>query len=195
VASRSRGGSGDVARLTPIEVHRTTRPPFRNGNSYANNRVHAVRRLGNAAAVATRQRPQPEWTAVPDETMRHYHALLRLDTSNSPGNERRFVDYLADVMSRPASVRALSPSSRRWLLSRMASWCSERQADTRLHIMAAAAGSGGRSHAVRVTSQLRKSSPQRACAVMGIVGSPGVTGWLGRNRCRNRMCAVAANSR
>jgi len=30
----------------------------------------------------------PDWRALEDETMRHFQALLRLDTSNPPGNER-----------------------------------------------------------------------------------------------------------
>ena len=56
---------------------------------------------------------QPEWTAVSEETMVHYQALLRLDTSNPPGNERLVVDYLAGVLTRegiPFDVRAVDPN-------------------------------------------------------------------------------------
>ena len=41
---------------------------------------------------------QPDWAAVEEETMRHFQALLRLDTSNPPGNESRAVDYLTQVL-------------------------------------------------------------------------------------------------
>ena len=43
---------------------------------------------------------QPDWTAVEDETMRHFQAILRLDTSNPPGNEYLVVDYLKGVLER-----------------------------------------------------------------------------------------------
>lgn len=50
-----------------------------------------------ASGVATQTRSQSDWTAVEDETIRRYQALLRLDTSHPPGNERLVVDYLAGV--------------------------------------------------------------------------------------------------
>jgi len=40
----------------------------------------------------------PDWTGLEDEMMRHYQAVLRLDTTNPPGNERRAVDYLKQVL-------------------------------------------------------------------------------------------------
>ena len=52
------------------------------------------------ATVATQTGSQLDWTAVQDETMRHYQALLRLDTSNPPGDERLVVDYLAGHRAR-----------------------------------------------------------------------------------------------
>ena len=44
-----------------------------------------------AFAQATRQ---PDWRGVEAETMEHFQALLRLDTSNPPGNEKLATDYL-----------------------------------------------------------------------------------------------------
>jgi acetylornithine deacetylase/succinyl-diaminopimelate desuccinylase-like protein len=41
---------------------------------------------------------QPDWTRVEEETMRHFQALVRLDTSNPPGNETRAADYLTGVL-------------------------------------------------------------------------------------------------
>jgi hypothetical protein len=44
------------------------------------------------------QAPSPDWTQVEVETMRHFQALLRLDTSNPPGTEGIAVDYLKAVL-------------------------------------------------------------------------------------------------
>ena len=45
---------------------------------------------------------QTPWNAaaIEQETMQHFQALLRLDTSSPPGNEIRAVDYLAQVLKR-----------------------------------------------------------------------------------------------
>ena len=37
---------------------------------------------------------QPDWKAIEEESMRHYQAVLRLDTANPPGNETQVADYL-----------------------------------------------------------------------------------------------------
>jgi len=42
--------------------------------------------------------PFPDWTALEDETMRHFQALVRLDTSDPPGNEAPAVAYLRGVL-------------------------------------------------------------------------------------------------
>ena len=55
---------------------------------------------------------QPDWAAVEAETMQHFQALLRLDTSDPPGNERAAVDYLKQVLEREGiavQVFALEP--------------------------------------------------------------------------------------
>jgi acetylornithine deacetylase/succinyl-diaminopimelate desuccinylase-like protein len=52
----------------------------------------------------------PDWKALEDEMMRHYQAVLRLDTTNPPGNERRAVGYLKQVLDQagvPNQVFAL----------------------------------------------------------------------------------------
>ena len=54
-----------------------------------------------ASGVALAQTPAaPDWTALEDEMMRHYQAVLRLDTSNPPGNEHLAVDYLKQVLEK-----------------------------------------------------------------------------------------------
>ena len=63
------------------------------------------------ARVAFAQTPvAPDWKALEDEIMRHYQAVLRLDTSNPPGNEHLAVEYLKQVLDTegiPAEVVAL----------------------------------------------------------------------------------------
>ncbi len=64
---------------------------------------------------------QPDWTALQDETLRHYQALLRLDTSNPPGNERLVADYLKQVFDSagiPSQILALD-SNRSNLIARL----------------------------------------------------------------------------
>lgn len=49
---------------------------------------------------------------VEEETMRHFQAILRLDTSNPPGNEKLVVDYLKGVLEREGietKIFALDP--------------------------------------------------------------------------------------
>ena len=53
---------------------------------------------------------QPDWKAVEEETLEHFQAVLRLDTSNPPGNERLVAEYLKQVFDKegiPAQLFAL----------------------------------------------------------------------------------------
>ena len=43
---------------------------------------------------------QPDWRALEAETMEHFQAILRLDTSNPPGKEGLVVDYLEAVLKK-----------------------------------------------------------------------------------------------
>lgn len=67
-------------------------------------------------AIATRapaqRAPEPDWTAIEAETMRHFQALLRFDTSDPPGREQAAVEYLRDVLMRegiPVLTYSLEP--------------------------------------------------------------------------------------
>ncbi|HET7219183.1 MAG TPA: M20/M25/M40 family metallo-hydrolase, partial [Vicinamibacterales bacterium] len=56
---------------------------------------------------------QPDWPRVQEETLHHFQALLRLDTSNPPGNEYLAVDYIKRLFDRegiPSEIRALDQS-------------------------------------------------------------------------------------
>jgi acetylornithine deacetylase/succinyl-diaminopimelate desuccinylase-like protein len=52
------------------------------------------------AVPAGAQRGQPDWSAVDAETLRHFQALVRMDTSDPPGNEKPAADYLREVLER-----------------------------------------------------------------------------------------------
>jgi acetylornithine deacetylase/succinyl-diaminopimelate desuccinylase-like protein len=51
-----------------------------------------------AAALAAQQPAQPDWPKIEEETMRHYQAVLRLDTRNPPGNEHVVDEYVKKVL-------------------------------------------------------------------------------------------------
>jgi acetylornithine deacetylase/succinyl-diaminopimelate desuccinylase-like protein len=64
------------------------------------------------AAAQRRVVPQPDWTRLEQETLEHFQALLRIDTSNPPGNETAAVEYLSQVLTRegiPFQIFALDP--------------------------------------------------------------------------------------
>ena len=47
-----------------------------------------------ASLVATAQtRQEPDWSALDGETLRHFQALVRMDTSDPPGNEQPAAEY------------------------------------------------------------------------------------------------------
>jgi acetylornithine deacetylase/succinyl-diaminopimelate desuccinylase-like protein len=61
--------------------------------------------IGLALALSTAlptqaQTKEPDWKAVNEETMRHFQALLRMDTSDPPGNEAPAVEYLKAVLQK-----------------------------------------------------------------------------------------------
>lgn len=49
-------------------------------------------------AAVRAQGGQPDWARLEAETLAHFQAILRLDTSNPPGNEGLVVDYLEGVL-------------------------------------------------------------------------------------------------
>jgi hypothetical protein len=62
--------------------------------------------------VQPAQLAQSGSATIEEETMRHFQAILRLDTSNPPGNEKLVVDYLKSVLDREGietKVFALDP--------------------------------------------------------------------------------------
>jgi acetylornithine deacetylase/succinyl-diaminopimelate desuccinylase-like protein len=65
------------------------------------------------AAVLLSAQAQPEWRSLEDEILRHYQAVLRLDTTNPPGNEHIAVEYVKKVLDAEGianQVFALDPN-------------------------------------------------------------------------------------
>jgi acetylornithine deacetylase/succinyl-diaminopimelate desuccinylase-like protein len=65
-----------------------------------------------ATLSAFAQSPRPDWARVEQETMEHFQALLRFDTSDPPGNEAPAADYLKQVLERegiPVEILAREP--------------------------------------------------------------------------------------
>jgi acetylornithine deacetylase/succinyl-diaminopimelate desuccinylase-like protein len=64
------------------------------------------------AAASPAQDDSAAWRRLEDETMRHFQALLRFDTSDPPGHEAPAVGYLKQVLERegiPVKIFALDP--------------------------------------------------------------------------------------
>ena len=51
-------------------------------------------------SAAAQEARQPNWTQFDVETLRHYQALLQLDTSSPPGRETQAVEYLSSVLKK-----------------------------------------------------------------------------------------------
>jgi len=55
----------------------------------------------------------PDWASVNEEAMRHFQALVRIDSTDPPGNETRVVDYVKKVLEAegiPVTVAAKDPA-------------------------------------------------------------------------------------
>src|SRR5262245_46754015 len=60
----------------------------------------AVAIAGTAASPLSGQTAAaPDWAAVEAETLRHFQALVRMDTSDPPGGEKPAADYVRDVLA------------------------------------------------------------------------------------------------
>jgi acetylornithine deacetylase/succinyl-diaminopimelate desuccinylase-like protein len=66
-----------------------------------------------AIATATAQTPPaPDWPKIDEETLRHFQALVRMDTADPPGHEQPAAEYLKTVLEAegiPVQILALEP--------------------------------------------------------------------------------------
>ena len=73
----------------------------------------AVALLGTPALGMAQAGRAPDWKALEAETIQHFQALLRFDTSDPPGIEKPAVDYLKQVLEREGiavEIFALEPN-------------------------------------------------------------------------------------
>lgn len=62
--------------------------------------------------VEAQERYAVPWDKVANETLEHFQALIRIDTTNPPGNETQAAEYVKGVLERegiPAKLLALDP--------------------------------------------------------------------------------------
>ena len=67
--------------------------------------------LAGGAAMPSDRYPV-DWNQVHQETLEHYTDILRMDTTNPPGNESRIARYVKDVLDREgvtAQIFTLDP--------------------------------------------------------------------------------------
>ena len=75
-------------------------------------RVAIMTGLLTAAVGSAAQTPAIDWPRVETESMEHFQAVLKFNTSDPPGNERPAAEYLKQVLDRegiPAKVFELEP--------------------------------------------------------------------------------------
>jgi acetylornithine deacetylase/succinyl-diaminopimelate desuccinylase-like protein len=74
-----------------------------------------------ASSTLLAQAPaQPDWAQVEAETMEHFQALVRLDTTSPPGNEKIAVAYLAQVLEKAGiAAEVLGDANRPNLVARL----------------------------------------------------------------------------
>jgi len=72
----------------------------------------AVTAIACAGLVLFAQAPSPDWSSVDVETLQHFQALVRMDTSDPPGNEQPAAAYIEKVLRDagiPVETFALEP--------------------------------------------------------------------------------------
>ena len=69
----------------------------------------ALAALGSVGLAAHQSSSQPDWKAIEDETIRHFQAVVRFDTT---AKERPAAEYIKQVLDQagiPAKILALEP--------------------------------------------------------------------------------------
>ena len=60
--------------------------------------VTVVTMVAAVASGLAQEPTEPDWSQVEDETLRHFQALLRFDTSDPPGRELPAAEYVQEVL-------------------------------------------------------------------------------------------------
>ena len=75
-----------------------------------------------ASAVLAGQSKQPDWTQVEPEALKHFQAIIKMDTTDPPGGEKPVVDYLKQVLEAegiPTQVFVQKDANRPNLVARL----------------------------------------------------------------------------
>jgi acetylornithine deacetylase/succinyl-diaminopimelate desuccinylase-like protein len=56
--------------------------------------------LTSTSLIAQSSLPQPDWARMDDETMRHFQAIIRMDSTDPPGREQDVVAYLKQALDK-----------------------------------------------------------------------------------------------
>jgi acetylornithine deacetylase/succinyl-diaminopimelate desuccinylase-like protein len=54
--------------------------------------------LATTSVLAQSGGSQPDWARMDEETMRHFQAIIKMDSTDPPGNEKPVADYLKQVL-------------------------------------------------------------------------------------------------
>ncbi len=76
-------------------------------------RSPALALVALTTSLASAQAPSPDWAALEDETLRHFQAIIRMDTTDPPGGEKPVSDYLKNVLEKegiPVEEFSLEPN-------------------------------------------------------------------------------------
>ena len=76
-------------------------------------RIPAVALYLFCAAVVPASAQTPDWSQINSETLRHFQALVQIDSTNPPGNETRVADYVKKVLEAegiPVTLAAKDPA-------------------------------------------------------------------------------------
>src|SRR6185295_17892399 len=93
------GGTGCLLRPSCLRRRRLTSPiAIDMKGGIVRRLVYVAAAL--ASAAMTFAQDTPDWSKLEEETMRHYQALLRLDTSDPPGKELPAAEYLKQVFDK-----------------------------------------------------------------------------------------------
>src|ERR1700752_1837336 len=76
----------------------------------------------SASASLLAQSNQPNWGQIEPEALKHFQAIVKMDTTDPPGGEKPVVDYLKQVLDAegiPTQVFVLKDANRPNLVARI----------------------------------------------------------------------------
>ena len=62
--------------------------------------VLAVLTLAASISVGAQSGAQPDWAKIDEETLRHFQAIVKIDSTDPPGREQGVVEYLKQVLEK-----------------------------------------------------------------------------------------------